>query len=150
MVLAPKDEDWKRAVRASVMSAHEVLERHPWAAGLILSGPTVNMARLRWMDDLLGTFRRGGFSPELTENAYHVLDSHIMGFAMWLASVTAGMGRLTTSLDEFRASLDSAGYPWLAEHVEQHLKPADPGDPGTFAFGLDLILDGLERAAAAG
>ena len=39
--------------------------------------------------------------------------------------------------------------PHLAEHVEQHLKPRDPDDEGEFAFGLDLILDGLERIRAA-
>jgi hypothetical protein len=32
--------------------------------------------------------------------------------------------------------------------VEQHLKPRRPDDEGEFAFGLDLILDGLERTLA--
>lgn len=27
----------------------------------------------------------------------------------------------------------------------QHLIPADPAEDGDFEFGLDLILDGLER-----
>jgi hypothetical protein len=38
--------------------------------------------------------------------------------------------------------------PHLAEHVEQHLKPADPDAESEFVFGLDLILDGLERLLA--
>ena len=35
-------------------------------------------------------------------------------------------------------------YPYLAEHIRQHVHPGD-SDQGAFAFGLDLILDGLER-----
>jgi hypothetical protein len=38
-----------------------------------------------------------------------------------------------------------AELPHLAEHIEVHLRPSDPDDEGSFVFGLDLILDGLER-----
>lgn len=37
-------------------------------------------------------------------------------------------------------------YPYIAEHMEQHTLPRERGED--FAFGLDLILDGLERFAA--
>ena len=40
-------------------------------------------------------------------------------------------------------------FPYLTEHVDQHLKPRQPDDEGEFAFGLDLILDGLERLRGA-
>ena len=48
----------------------------------------------------------------------------------------------------FVRELRAADYPYLAEHAEQHV--AAFGDQGTseFEFGLDLILDGLERARA--
>jgi len=36
-------------------------------------------------------------------------------------------------------------YPYLAEHVEQHLKEPSEEDKSEFEFGLDLMLDGLER-----
>ena len=35
--------------------------------------------------------------------------------------------------------------PHLAEHVEQHMRVRSPDEVGDFEFGLDLILDGLER-----
>ena len=43
------------------------------------------------------------------------------------------------------AQLRERGYPYLAEHAEQHFAAGDDGDR-EFAFGLDLSLDGLERA----
>ncbi len=49
---------------------------------------------------------------------------------------------------DFLKQLEREEMPHLAEHVEQHLKPRDPQDEGEFAFGLDLLLDGLERLRA--
>jgi AcrR family transcriptional regulator len=140
----PSGADWKAALRRSAISAYEVLLRHPWAASLILSGPTVSLARLRHMDSILGSLRAAGFSAEMTDHAYHALDSHIMGFTLWEVGTSVGLARLgsvATFLQEF--PLDE--YPHLAEHVEQHLRERSPGDEGEFAFGLDLILEGLER-----
>jgi AcrR family transcriptional regulator len=138
--------DWKRAIRASAVSAHESLLRHPWAASLMLSGAEVSPARLRYMDGLLGALRGAGFSAEMTDHAYHALDSHIMGFTLWLVGMDLGtreeLAELATS---FLRELPRDEVPHLAEHIEQHLKPRNPAEPSEFVFGLDLILDGLER-----
>jgi AcrR family transcriptional regulator len=138
--------DWKAELRAAAVSSHEVLVRHPWAASLLLAGPGVSMARLRWMDAVLGCLRGAGFTADHTDHAYHALDSHIMGFSLWLVGISAGLGRLG-SLDEFLARLDVESLPHLGEHVEQHLAKRD-ADEREFEFGLDLILDGLERQLA--
>ena len=144
---APRsDGDWKSSLRTSAISAYEVLVRHRWAANLVLSGPGVSPARLRHMNGILGVLRMAGFSPEMTDHAYHALDSHIMGFALWVASMNLGSEEdLKAMAAEFLTTLSREELPHLAEHVEQHLKPSDPNDEGEFEFGLDLILDGLER-----
>jgi AcrR family transcriptional regulator len=138
--------DWKTALRQSAKSAYEVLLRHPWAASLMLSGPGVSQARLRYMDALLGTLREAGFSAEMTDHAYHALDSHIMGFTLWVVGMNLGsdddLAALATS---FLRDFPRDEMTHLAEHIEQHMKPRSPEDEGEFAFGLDLILDGLER-----
>ena len=121
--------------------------RHPWAANQLLSGPTVSQPRLRYMDAILGCLRRGGFSAEMTDHAYHALDSHIMGFTLWQVGISAGMSRLG-SVSTFLETFPVDEMPHLAEHIEQHLKERSPEDEGEFAFGLDLILDGLERIRA--
>jgi AcrR family transcriptional regulator len=137
--------EWRAELRRAAISAHDVLLRHPWAASLILSGPPVSGARLRHMDGILGTLRGAGFSAEMTDHAYHAMDSHIMGFTLWEVGITAGMARQPGSIATFLETLDVAAFPHLAEHVDQHLKEREPDDEGDFAFGLDLILDGLER-----
>ena len=150
MELPPTDADWKANLRRIAMSSYEVLLRHPWAASLILSGPGISRARMRHMDAILGTLRGGGFSPEMTDHAYHALDSHIMGFALWVVGMNLGSDEnLAVLATNFLQELEREELPHLAEHVEQHLKPRSPEDEGEFAFGLDLILDGLERISAA-
>jgi hypothetical protein len=42
----------------------------------------------------------------------------------------------------------AGGYPYLAEHAEQHVAAPTNQDEGEFRFVLDLILDGLKRARA--
>jgi AcrR family transcriptional regulator len=137
-------ELWKAAIRRTARSAYEVLLAHPWSASLVLTGPGLSHARLRYMDAILGSLRRGGFSAEMTDHAYHAIDSHIMGFTLWQVGISVGLARLS-SVDDFLRELDHEAYPYLAEHARQHMKERDPDDEGEFAFGLDLILDGLER-----
>jgi AcrR family transcriptional regulator len=136
--------DWKAAIRRTAKSAYEVLLGHPWAANLVLTGPGLSYPRLRYMDAILGSLRNAGFSAEMTDHAYHALDSHIMGFTLWQVGISAGLARLS-SVDDFLRELDQEAYPYLAEHAHQHMKERDPADEGEFAFGLDLILGGLER-----
>jgi len=138
--------DWKAALRKTAISAYEVLVQHPWAASLVLSSTGVSAARLRYMDSILGSLRQAGFSADMTDHAYHALESHIMGFTLWEVGMNLGsdddLAGLATA---FLRELPRDNLPHLAEHVEQHLKPRNPDDEGEFAFGLDLILDGLER-----
>ena len=134
---------WKEALRRSAISAHEVLVRHRWAAGLMMSAG-VGPARLGFMESLLATLRQSGFSPDLTHHAYHALDSHIVGFTLWQVSLPPSE-ELTGLAADFLRQLDVERYPYFAEHVEQHLGDSAASGAEEFAFGLDLILDGLER-----
>ena len=143
--LPPVTLDWKSAIRRTAHSAYEILLRHRWAASQILrAGDTP--ARFRYMDALLGTFRSAGFSASQTDHAYHAIESHIMGFVLWEVGMDLGTREeLAAMATDVLNALPADEYPHLVEHIHQHLKPRDPEDPGEFAFGLELILDGFER-----
>ena len=144
--LPSPDADWKAALRTLALSARDAFVRHPWAASLVLSGAGTTPARLRYMEAILGTLRRAGFSAAMTDHGYHAIESHIMGFTLWESGLNLGtreeLAELATG---FLESLPSGEFPSIEEHVRQHLRPRDPADEGDFAFGLDLILDGLDR-----
>ena len=148
--LPPRGADWKRALRRTAISAHDVLEQHPWAASLTLSVAGRRPARWRYMNGILGCLREAGFSAEMTDLAYHALESHIAGFMLWAAQLQVDAEALPGLAATFLRDLPVDELPYIVEHVEQHLKARSRENEGAFAFGLDLILDGLERILQAG
>lgn len=144
MGLPAAEGDWRSALRASAISAHQVLMRHPWACPLVSSPTGPSPARLRWMDGILGRLRAAGFSPEMTHHAYHALDSHIVGFTLWVLPYLALARERPDFAQEFMAEASLDELPHLAEHIGVHLSDR-AGETSEFDFGLELILDGLAR-----
>jgi AcrR family transcriptional regulator len=140
--------DWKVAMRQRAVSARAALRRHPWAVALMESRRTPGPANLRHHDAVLGCLRGAGFPVALTAHAYSLLDAYIYGFALQEASLPfKGPEETTEVAQEIMAGFPADAYPHLTELAVQHvLRPGyDYGDE--FEFGLDLILDGLERRA---
>ena len=137
--------DWDAAVRRSAISVHQALRRHPWACPLLFSAAHVRPARLRYMDLLLGRLREAGFSAETTYHAYHVLDAHIFGFALWQTSHSYNTDEVSDLVGTLERMIPADEYPYLHEHAEQHLTEGPLHDVSAFELSLDLILDGLEK-----
>ena len=138
-------------MRARAISVRAVLSRHRWAIGLMESRRTPGPANLRHHDAVLGCLRSAGFSVELAAHAYSALDSYIYGFAMQERNLPFDTPEDTAELAQAILGRFPAGeYPHLAELTMEHvLKPGyDYGKE--YEFGLDLILDSLERAWEAG
>jgi AcrR family transcriptional regulator len=135
---------WRTAMRRSAMSFHRVLLRHPWACSLFMTPLDPGPARLGYMNNVLGRLRSAGFSADMTHQAYHALDSHIVGFTLWVLPYLAFAKEQPDYAERFLRELPAAELPHLIEHIGVHMAPERPGEIGAFEFGLDLILDGLE------
>jgi hypothetical protein len=104
----------------------------------------MSQPRFRYGDSLLRTLREGGFSKQLTYHAFHILESHVVGFTLHRQSFTFDSKDLGELVDRFLREFPADAYPDLAEHIKQHTEPSYQRQ-GTFDFGLELILEGLER-----
>ena len=139
---------WKAALRKTAISAHDVLVRHPWASARIQASAGLTSERLEYMEAILGCLRAGGFSPWQTHLGYHALESHIVGHTLWVASMA-----LPDDMDDLATAVlrevDPETHPAFVEHINEHLRERGDTDESAFEFGLDLILDGLERMRAA-
>ncbi len=138
---------WAAAVRARAISTHEALRRHPWACSLSMT--RFRPARMRYMDWLLGELRVAGFPPGLAFHAYHLLDAHILGFTLWEEGHAIDPDKLADIATNFLPTLPLDRYPDFAEHARAHLTGSEGTEVSAFEFGLDLILDGLERLRGA-
>ena len=144
------ENSWKSAMRQRAIAVRTVLSRHRWAIGLMDSRTSPGPATLRHHDAVIGCLRDAGFSVELTAHAYSVLDSYIYGFALQERSLPFDTPEETAQLAQtMLAQFPVEEYPHLAKFTFEHvLQPGyDYGDE--YEFGLDLILDGLERASTA-
>jgi AcrR family transcriptional regulator len=146
----PTGEDgWKAAMRRRVISAREALRRHPWATGMMESRPTPGAANLRHHDAVLGVLRGAGFSVELAAHAYSLLDSYIYGFALQEASLPFHTPEEAAQVAQaIMAEFPASEYPHLTEIAVDHVLQPGYDYGNEYLFGLDLILDGLERALA--
>lgn len=147
IALPPEDRPWVEAIAIRCRSAREVLGRHPWAAPLMESRLAPGPANLRHHDAVIACLRRGGLSWDLTGHAYAILDAFVYGFAFQEANLPAGDAEGFAVVAEAMPAFDA--FPHLAALTKEvALRPGyDFGD--SFDVGLDLILAGLERAAAA-
>ena len=145
----PEKGYWKDVMKEWIMTARAVMLRHPWAAGVIESRTTMSANMVRYFDGLLGIFRLGGFSYDLGHHAMHVLGSRALGFSPELftpddsAQAEADSGEMMEAMKE--------QIPYLMEMLIEVAHDDPEGTVGwcddnqEFNFGLDLILDGLER-----
>ena len=141
-----READWKTAMRQRAISAREVLARHPWAIGLMESRSTPGPATLRHHDAVIGCLREAGFSIALAAHAYSVLDSYIYGFALQQANLPFATSEEAVELAErILQQFPVDAYPHLTEMAVQHVLQPGYDHADEFEFGLDLILDGLER-----
>lgn len=144
----PPDGPWDEAVRASAVSVHAALRRHPWAASRLMSFAGALQPRLRYMDSLLGRLRSAGFDADTTYHAYHVLDGHIFGFSLWENSHTYSGVSTEDAVEFLERLIPASELPYLHEHGRQHLEEGPHRHVSAFEFGLDLILEGLRRVHA--
>ena len=138
-------EGWRPALRRRALSAREALKRHGWAIGLMESrrpGP----ANLRHHNATMGCLREAGFSFEMAIHAYSVQDAYIYGFALQEHDLgfetPQSAGQAAHRRAETIGGLDE--YPYLVE-IATTLPDTGYDSALEFAWGLDLILDGLDR-----
>jgi AcrR family transcriptional regulator len=137
---------WKTAMRQRAISLRDVLARHRWAIGLMESRRHPGPANLRHHDAVIGKLRAAGFEIGMVAHAYSLLDGYIYGFA--LTKMNLPFETPDEVVDVAQTILEPFPlneYPNLAEFITEHaMKPGyDYGDE--FEYGLDLILEGLER-----
>lgn len=153
---------WKPAMRRQILTARSVLLRHPWATTVLESRTSFSLHTVRYFDSIIGLMRRGGFSYDLVHHAMHALGSRALGFSQELFEPDGAVAG-SASGGAAQEGADAAATAMLTQmadqvpHMMEMLAEVGHEGPGStlgwcddqteFEFGLDLILDGLERLA---
>jgi AcrR family transcriptional regulator len=142
-----KGADWKKAARQRILSAREVLLRHPWAPRVFETRTNMSPAVVRYHDGLVGLMRDGGFSYDLAHHALHALGSRALGFTQELFDPGEGSGGDSNGVLESIADQvpHLVGMMMEIAHDDPDSTLGWCDDQTEFEFALDLILDGLDR-----
>lgn len=146
---AIEDGDWKHALRSRILSARQVMLRHPWASSVITSRTQASPVMMKYMDSVGGMMIAGGFSVDLMHHAFHALGSRVLGFSQELFDDSSPDVPPDQMAIMARQMADQ--FPNIVAVMEQiqHDDASVVGsgcdDQWEFEFALDLMLDGLER-----
>jgi AcrR family transcriptional regulator len=136
--------EWKTAMRLRANSAHQVLLRHPWATMPIVSRINVGPAMLRYIDATLGCLCEAGFSFEMVDRAWNAIDSHIYGFTLQELNFPVAETEYVNAAKEYIPNIPADKYPYM-NRLTHNLINGHYDGIAEFGFGLELILNGLEK-----
>ena len=139
---------WKSAVRQRILSARRALLRHPWASQVMESKQNPTPLVLAYMDTMIGLFRAGGFSVNLTHHVMHTIGSRVLGFSQELFndSSTVDPEVAAAMMRELGPKFPNVlAIATAASHEEASVVGPGCDDQYEFEFALDLLLDGFER-----
>ena len=149
------DDPWPTALRSRCLAAREVMVRHRWAPALLGSRSSVPQGLYPYYEEILATMIRGGLSYHLGHKAIHALGTMVLGFTQELFSPDSDGGTMDEDAAEAEFASMAAVLPHLTAMVasEVHDNEEDPlgwcDSQNEFEFTLDLLLDGVARAADA-
>ena len=147
----PTGAGWRTALRDRAMSMRQGLLRHPWAVGL-MEVRTPGPANLRHHDATMGCLREeAGLPFRMAIHVYSAMDSYIYGFALQEKTLPFETPEEYAEAVEARARAIAEDHPFPADEYPHLFEVVTGfGESGydyneEYGFGLDLILDGIER-----
>ncbi|MBL1098326.1 TetR/AcrR family transcriptional regulator [Streptomyces coffeae] len=137
---------WRAEMHRRAASVYEVLRRHWWAVDLIASRQTPGPAHLAHYDATIGCLHAAGFPYLLAGHACSAMDSHVFGFTIRRRDLPFDPDKLAEWAEHNLPQISVERYPHVHDIAEKIV--SDEYRDAGFEFGLELILDGLEKVLA--
>jgi AcrR family transcriptional regulator len=147
-------EGWREALRVWSHAQVEVYERHPWLLDIPITGTPMTPNSLAWLDAALEVLADQPLDAE--EKLSVVLA--VMAQTRWRGSIERGYRDAAAAAGVAEDSIDASASALLRDLITAEGFPSlhplieagafDPGPDDPFAFGLDRVLDGVERYLA--
>ena len=142
------DVEWRVAMRERAQSAHAALIRHPWATMLFVSRLNIGPNMLRYVDASMGVLLRAGFPYALADHAWSAIDAYLYGFAIQKRNFPLEPAEYATAAQHFLPMIPPNRFPHLHGMSLEVIAGRHDG-VHELEFGLEVLLDGLERLRAA-
>lgn len=149
---------WRAAASAMATGLHAMLTRHPWLVQAFGSQVLYGTGKARYDDHSLAIYEGAGFAGAQADQAVGAVFTFVLGNALGLAataSLTRKLGRGGANAEELirdsvaNLSEIAAQFPRLRTRLGTASGDYGAAPEGSFEFGLQAILDGLEARLAA-
>lgn len=144
---------WRAGARQWIVANRQVYERHPWLASLPITGPPRGPYAIGWMDAMLRALRDTGLDWRAKVGVLNLVGGYVRTASAQERQLS--QGRQESGLDQAQSEqdygrvltelVDPGRYPEAAELFASDVfrSPPPQGTDGGFAFGTELLLDGI-------
>ncbi len=140
----PPDQSWRQALTGWAEQLRDVLSRHPWVLQIPIPGPPQLPNDLRHLEVALDALAQTGLSEHDKFSTIVLISGFVRHDTTLRQSVTQrGATAAPTYAATLAARLDPVEFPRLQQALNADALDKD-GVHEHFAFGLKLILDGLQ------
>lgn len=131
---------WRAAIRQYLTEFRRIAHENPAFFQFLALYRMNSQAGLNLLENALGVFRRGGFPPQQTARYFRLLSYYVVGAAL---DETSGYAKGPSAAAPVPGDIVVRDYPTVAS-----VGPffSSSGFDQTFYTGLDLLLDGIEKA----
>jgi len=133
---------WQEACKTAVHAMFDVLRQHRNVAPLLCADVMIGPNALAGREGLIAILLDNGFPPALAARSYATLARYILGFAIQLTSHRDDLD--DAGLSQVFHNLDPGQFPATVKVADNLPVPLED----EFAFGLELIVDGLTQTLA--
>lgn len=133
---------WQEAGKTAAYAMFDALRRHPNVAPLLGADVAIGPNAMAAREGLIAILLDNGFPPALAARSYATLARYILGFAIQLTSYRDDLDDV--GLSQVFRRLDPRQFPATVEVADNLPVPLED----EFAFGLELIIDGLTQMLA--
>jgi AcrR family transcriptional regulator len=154
----PTAAGWRTAAAQMATDLYAMLTRHPWLVQAFGSYVVFGPGRARHTDRSLAVFEAAGFTGARADQAMTTVFTFVLGSALGpaaVASLTRKLGRDGGNAQELlaghmaQAREVATPFPRLRARLGTAAASYGAAPDGSFEFGLQAILDGLEAQLVA-
>jgi AcrR family transcriptional regulator len=141
----PPGGGWRERLERWSWDLLAAVRRHPWILQLPLSRPPWTPGQLVWLDRGLAAMEGTALSEDEKAMALLLLNGHVFSQARFVADLGAPEA-FPAYVDALKSLLDAERFPALRRALDAGIfDPSDEDADHDFRFGLERVLDGIER-----
>jgi AcrR family transcriptional regulator len=139
----PPDAGWRVGLATWAHGLLDVLAEHPWGIDIPITGVLGTRAQLAWLDRGLEAMADTGLHPGTAAEAILILNGYVFWSARLRESVTK-----EADIDVIPPAADLSDLPHVRRAVDAGAFADDTTHEEDFAYGLDVVLDGVAALIA--